>query len=153
MTATSIPRVELSGRLVGAAAGVVDDEGRILLVRHTYGRLNWELPGGMSEPGESVEQAALRELREETGLRARVEQLTGIYYEPETDQHHVVFRCLTQGVSAPAPSSSEISDCGFFSVDDLPRPISDFTIRRIQDTLAESSPRTVITIPTRSWLE
>lgn len=31
---------------VGAAAFIVDGEGRVLLVKHTYGRLNWELPGG-----------------------------------------------------------------------------------------------------------
>ena len=141
------------GRFVGVAAGVVDDKRQILLVRHTYGRLNWALPGGVSEPGESVEQTASRELREETGLRARIERLTGIYYEQETDQHHFVFRCVVDDVSVPVPSSSEISDCGFFSIDVLPRPISDFTIRRIQDTLDESSPRSVITIPRRTWLE
>ena len=81
-------------RRVGAAAVVLDDHDRVLLVRHTYGRFNWELPGGASEPRESFAQTALRELREETSLEAVAERLTGIYYEPETDAHHFVFRCL-----------------------------------------------------------
>jgi 8-oxo-dGTP diphosphatase len=58
------------GRRVGVAAFIVDGRGRVLLVRHTYGPLNWELPGGASEPGESVVQTALRELREEAGVEA-----------------------------------------------------------------------------------
>jgi ADP-ribose pyrophosphatase YjhB (NUDIX family) len=57
---------------VGAV--LVDGTGRVLLIRR--GRApsigSWTLPGGRLEPGESPEQAVLRELREETGLRARV---------------------------------------------------------------------------------
>jgi len=80
------------GRFVGAAAA-----DRILIVRHTYGPLNWELPGGMSEPGESFDTTALRELGEETGLVARIEQLTNIYYKPENDSHHLVFAMPDRG--------------------------------------------------------
>jgi 8-oxo-dGDP phosphatase len=56
--------------MTGAACAIFDSHGRVLLVRHTYGRLNWELPGGGSEPGEGPDETAARELREETGLRA-----------------------------------------------------------------------------------
>ncbi|MEA2673920.1 MAG: hypothetical protein QOI92_1112, partial [Chloroflexota bacterium] len=34
---------------VGAACAIFDDQGRVLLVHHTYGRLNWEIPGGLVE--------------------------------------------------------------------------------------------------------
>jgi 8-oxo-dGTP pyrophosphatase MutT (NUDIX family) len=37
---------------LGAACANFDGEGRVLLVHHTYGRLNWELPSGAAEPGE-----------------------------------------------------------------------------------------------------
>ena len=53
---------------MGGAGALFDDEGRVLLVRHTYGRLNWELPGGGAEPGESPNETAIREILEETGL-------------------------------------------------------------------------------------
>jgi len=140
-------------RFVGAAAAVIDDTGRILLVRHTYGRLNWELPGGIREPDESFEETALRELREETGVRTTIEQLTGLYYERADDLHQMVFRCRFLGIPAPTPSSPEISDCDFFSADELPRPISDFTIRRIRDAIVADAPGSVVDIPPRTWLE
>ena len=50
---------------------------RVLLVRPKSGR--WQLPGGRLERGESPREAALRELREETGLRARLGRLLGVY--------------------------------------------------------------------------
>ncbi len=52
---------------LGAACVVFDGAGRVLLVHHTYGRRNWELPGGGSEPGEAPDETATRELLEETG--------------------------------------------------------------------------------------
>ena len=47
----------------------------------------WGLPSGYVDVGESVEQAALREIWEETGIRTRVKRLVGIYSDP---QHNVI---------------------------------------------------------------
>lgn len=139
---------------MGAAAVIVDAAGRVLLVRHTYGRLNWEIPGGASEPGESVIETAIREVREEAGVDAIPERLTGLYYEPERDAHHFVFRCHIAPNARPAPSSEEISECEFWPRDALPRPISDFTIRRLNDALGDALPELPpTTVPARSWLE
>jgi 8-oxo-dGTP pyrophosphatase MutT (NUDIX family) len=140
-------------RRMGAAAVVLDSRGRVLLVRHTYGRLNWELPGGASEHGESVVDTALRELHEETGLRATADRLTGVYYEPEIDAHHFVFGCTAETTAEPAPASAEISDCAYWLAPDLPRPISTFTIRRIADALSDSPPLLVTVVPQREWLD
>jgi len=137
---------------VGAAAVVVDDREHVLLVRHTYGRLNWELPGGISEPGESVVETAIRELKEETGLRATASGLTGVYYEPETDAHHFAFRSEPVLVTTPTPSSPEISACDYWPRADLPRPISTFTIRRIEDALVAPGFALPIVMPRREWL-
>ena len=61
--------------------------GRILLVRRGRApfRDAWALPGGFVEPGETTEQAVVRELLEETGLTARVRALIGVYSRPGRD--------------------------------------------------------------------
>lgn len=65
-----------SDRIVHVVAGVITDvRGRILLARRTEGRDLaglWEFPGGKVDPGETPEQALVRELREELGIEARV---------------------------------------------------------------------------------
>jgi 8-oxo-dGTP diphosphatase len=76
---------------MGAAAIILDSEDRILLVKHSYGKYNWDLPGGKSEVNESAEETAIREVREEIGLDVEIGQLTGVYYDSNHDMHHFVF--------------------------------------------------------------
>jgi 8-oxo-dGTP diphosphatase len=65
---------------IRAAGGVVVHEGRIAVV-HRPRYDDWSLPKGKLEPGESFEDAALREVNEETGLRVRLEHpLTTTHY-------------------------------------------------------------------------
>ncbi len=139
---------------VGASAVIVDDGGRVLLVKHTYGRCNWELPGGHTDPGESAMETARREVREETGLRVRVERLSGIYYEPEVDMHHFVFACRREDeTEVLRPDGREISECGYWALEALPRPISDFTIDRIRHALGGTPVTAIITVPQRQWFD
>ncbi len=138
---------------VGAACAVFDDRGWVLLVRHTYGRLNWELPGGGAEAGEAPDQTALRELLEETGLRGDLDRLTGVYFEPETHRGpilHFVFTARAPAGVGPVPSSPEIGESRYWPVDDLPAPMSDFTERRIRDAMRDR-PAGVVTIGARQW--
>ena len=138
---------------LGAACAIFDARGRVLLVRHTYGRLNWELPGGGAEPGEAPDQTALRELLEETGLRGAVDRLTGVYFEPETWRGpilHFVFATRVSVGEGPVPSSPEIGEAGYWPVDALPVPMSDFTERRIRDAMRDE-PAAVVTIGPRQW--
>ncbi|MEZ5211798.1 MULTISPECIES: NUDIX hydrolase [unclassified Gordonia (in: high G+C Gram-positive bacteria)] len=60
--------------VVAASAVLVDDDGRVLLVKrgHEPEKGHWSVPGGRVEPGETPAQAAVREVREETGLDVRV---------------------------------------------------------------------------------
>jgi 8-oxo-dGTP diphosphatase len=64
-----------------AAGGVVMRDGKVAVV-HRPRYDDWSLPKGKLEPGETFEQAALREVEEETGLRARlVRELPSVQYE------------------------------------------------------------------------
>ncbi len=56
---------------IPAASIAVFRDGKVLLALRTQPRL-WSLPGGRIEPGETAEQAALRELREEVGVEAEI---------------------------------------------------------------------------------
>jgi 8-oxo-dGTP diphosphatase len=63
-----------------AAYAVITDEDRVLLAHWNEGRhAAWTLPGGGLEAGEDPERAVRREIREETGYRAAVDELLGIH--------------------------------------------------------------------------
>lgn len=59
-------------------AVIVDDEGRVLLQKRAD-KDRWALPGGILEPGEHLHEALVREVKEETGIDARISRLTGVY--------------------------------------------------------------------------
>lgn len=143
----------MSDKLMGAAAIITNDIGQVLLVRHSYGKQNWDLPGGKAEPKESAQETAQREVREEIGLEVEIGALTGIYYDPAYDMHHFAFRAFGGTGQEPAPSSPEILECGYFSVEELPRPMSDFTYRRLLDALEARRDELFHTIGPRVWLE
>lgn len=76
---------EPNSLVVGVSAVVVDDEGRILMQRRTDNGL-WALPGGGMDLTESVPQAAVREVKEETGYDVEVTGMVGLY----TDARHII---------------------------------------------------------------
>jgi 8-oxo-dGTP diphosphatase len=118
---------------IRATCGVIvkDASGRVLLMCRS-GDGTWGLPGGGIEPGETWEQAALRECREETGWDVRLDGLLGVYSDPATQTHRypsgdavhfigVVF--LASPLSQTADRDGEASELGWFRLDDLPQPL------------------------------
>jgi 8-oxo-dGTP pyrophosphatase MutT (NUDIX family) len=63
------------------SVAVLDDAGRLLLVRHVEGN-DWTTPGGMVEPGETPADAAVRETWEETGLAVELTHVAGVFGGP-----------------------------------------------------------------------
>ncbi len=70
---------------VAVSAFIQDDEGRILMIRRTDNDL-YAIPGGQLELGETLAQAAVREVREETGIECEVTGVIGLYSNP----NHVI---------------------------------------------------------------
>lgn len=77
------------------AAAVIVEDGRVLLIRRAVreGDLSWALPVGAIEPGESGEQAAVRETREETGLEVAAVKNLGERTHPATGRHMIYVVC------------------------------------------------------------
>jgi 8-oxo-dGTP diphosphatase len=67
----------LPTHIVAAGGLITNDRGEILLVKNP--RKGWEFPGGIVEPGESVPQGLMREIREETGVAVEIVSVVGIY--------------------------------------------------------------------------
>lgn len=116
-----IKRVGLLRRAMtlGVRAAVIDAEGRIFLVRHTY-VAGWYLPGGGVERGETFGDALARELMEEGGIALTgAPELRSLHHNRGRD--HVAFyvvRAFTQ--AAPKTPDHEIAEAGFFARDALP---------------------------------
>jgi 8-oxo-dGTP pyrophosphatase MutT (NUDIX family) len=62
-----------------AGCVIKDEAGKVLLIhRNTERLVQWELPGGKVEPGESLQAAAIREVEEEVGLQVSLEREIGV---------------------------------------------------------------------------
>ena len=85
-----------SSPLIGIGAVIIDEAGRVLLIRRAAEPLkgHWSLPGGLLELGESLTEGVQREIREETGLAVEplelIELLDRIYREGERVRYHYV---------------------------------------------------------------
>lgn len=119
---------------LGARTVCCDDQGRILLVHHSYSS-GWHLPGGGVEIGETLPQAALRELAEEGGVEAiGAPALFGIYANQAhfPNDHVAIYRVDTWRACAPRPGR-EITARGFFARDALPDGVTPGTRRRLAE--------------------
>lgn len=124
---------------VGARALVLDGDGRVLLVRHSYSA-GWYLPGGGVARGESVTDGLRRELIEEVGIEVTgVPHLLGMYsstIEGKSD-HIGVF--VVDKWRRGHRHSPEVIGADWFSPDDLPVETSPATRRRIAEHLGQRS--------------
>ncbi len=121
----------------GVTVAVIHDR-QVLLTRREDFRV-WCLPGGAVDSGESVAEAAVREVREETGLVVRLTRLVGIYSRPTfppEGSHEVLFSAVSVGGSLrPAPGES--LDVRFFDPGDLPDLLFWWHRRQIRDALSD----------------
>jgi len=118
---------------IGVHAIIFDDQGRVLLC-HRRDHDLWNLPGGGLEPGEAPWHGVLREVKEETGLEARVVRLAGIYSKPEVNE--VVFSFLCEIVAGTPAATEEADRVEFLPPDSLPPNTLPKQVERIHDALA-----------------
>jgi 8-oxo-dGTP diphosphatase len=118
---------------------VRNDLGEVLLVLREDMRL-WVLPGGGREAGESYEQAAVREVREETGYGVKLERLVGVYWRPQMPRGGDVQRLYAGRVACGDPSAHdrESLDVRWFAPEAFPRRLTRFCAQQIEDALADT---------------
>ncbi len=82
----------------------------------------WALPGGFVEYGERVEEAALRETKEETGMDIKINKLIGVFSDPKRDPrgHTVSIAFLAEPHGTPR-SGSDAKDIKRFKMSQLPK--------------------------------
>jgi len=120
---------------LGVRVLATNGEGQVLLVRHGYVP-GWHLPGGGVETGETISDAAIKELLEETGFEAIGEMavLAVLANQRASRRDHVVlvefeaYRC-----KHPFVPNREIVEIGFFDRNDLPPETTAPTRNRIEE--------------------
>ena len=103
---------------------IIHKDNAIVLVKRRNPPYGWALPGGFVDEGEWVENAAIREAKEETGLDVDLEALLYVYSDPKRDPRKhtmsTVFVATAEGVPA---GSDDAEIAQYYSLDALPTPI------------------------------
>jgi 8-oxo-dGTP diphosphatase len=98
--------------------------GGIVLVRRKHPPLGWALPGGFVDLGETVEAAAVREAREETGLEVTLTGLLGVYSDPRRDARQHTMSTVFLGRAAGEPAGGDdAAEARAFAWPALPAPL------------------------------
>jgi ADP-ribose pyrophosphatase YjhB (NUDIX family) len=111
---------------IAAAAAVIVREGKIFIIKRRFppNEKKWSIPGGVIEIGEPVREAAVREVREETGLDVRIDGIVdvvdNIIYEGERVKYHFI-NCDFQAtyLSGEVTTNEEVSDFAWMEEGDL----------------------------------
>jgi 8-oxo-dGTP pyrophosphatase MutT (NUDIX family) len=129
------------GMTLGVRGLVLNGAGEVLLVEHTY-LAGWHMPGGGVERGETGEDAIVRELEEEAGVRTlerpKLLSLHTNGHLPRGD-HVLVYR-VDKWEACKATAWAEILRIGWFAPDRLPDGVTPATRRRIAEALGGEPP-------------
>ena len=118
---------------VSAHAVITDGEGRVLMLKATYGNFNWGFPGGALDPGETVHEALHRECIEELSCPVKILYLSGIYHHPRVNSHALIFRAeLASG--SEIELSEEHSEWKYMTIAEM----SESQKKRVEDCLSYS---------------
>lgn len=118
----------------GAAAVILDEAGRVLVVKENYDRRRWTLPGGAIEGGETPEEAVVRETLEETGVAVAIDHLVGVY-TLENGFTVYAYRCTIVAGEPRLLQTGEIAWVGWHDAAELPEPRSNVLHYAVPDAL------------------
>ncbi len=104
---------------------IIEVEGGIVLIERKNPPHGWAIPGGFVDYGETVEVAAVREAREETGLVVQLTGLLGVYSDPSRDpRSHTISTVFVASAAGRPVADDDAADAGVFTEDTLPEDIA-----------------------------
>ncbi|GBE14104.1 bifunctional NMN adenylyltransferase/Nudix hydrolase [bacterium BMS3Abin14] len=107
------------------------DGGGVVLIKRKNPPSGWALPGGFVDYGETVEHAAVREAKEETGLEVELVRLLGVYSDPTRDsRQHTISTVFVARASGTPMGGDDAAEAAVFNENDLPAEIA-FDHRKI----------------------
>lgn len=110
---------------------IIETESGIILIKRKNPPYGWALPGGFVDYGESLEEAVVREMKEETSLDIKLIRQFHTYSEPGRDpRHHTVSTVFIATASGIPKAADDAKEIGTFTKDNLPRDIA-FDHRKI----------------------
>lgn len=129
----------------GVAVIILNDENQVLLQKRSDVGL-WGIPSGHIEKGETVSEAAIREVKEETNLDIRIKKLIGVYSDPNSQVFaypngkivHFITTCFLAEITGGELrcNSSESLEIKFFKQQNLPQNLLKMHPRWLKDALA-----------------
>jgi ADP-ribose pyrophosphatase YjhB (NUDIX family) len=97
----------------------------IVLIKRKNPPPGWALPGGFVDYGESLEQAAIREAKEETTLDVRLVAQLHTYSEPGRDpRFHTISTVFLAAAEGRPRAEDDAAEVGIFTADELPGPLA-----------------------------
>jgi ADP-ribose pyrophosphatase YjhB (NUDIX family) len=118
----------------GAAAAILDSDGRLLLIKENYDRRRYSFPGGEVEAGETPLDAVVRETREEACVAVAVSHLVGVY-RLVNGFTVTLFSCSIEEGEPTLPGTGEIAEVGWFAPDEIPEPSSNLLHHSLEDVV------------------
>jgi len=96
----------------------------IVLIKRKNPPEGWALPGGFVDYGESLEAAAVREAKEETGLEVELVRQFHTYSDPKRDpRHHTITTVFIAKANGKAVAGDDAQEIGIFRKDNLPEQV------------------------------
>lgn len=130
---------------LGINCAVIDPDERVLLSRREDFNI-WNLPGGRLDPGEMLDDAAAREVREETGIIVQIDRAVGLYYTAGVGRMTIAFAGHPTGGELQQ-TTYETRENRFFAANEIPP--NNFSVPMTADALADTrpAPYTIIRSP------